>query len=56
MKKWYMSKTIWLGVVTVLVAAGDAFLAGGDTQTIITAVIGAAIVILRPISTSRLTK
>jgi hypothetical protein len=51
MKSWYKSKLVWLGLLTVASAALDAaFLDGATWRSIITAVLGAAIVALRAVT------
>ena len=55
-KKWYLSKTMWVGVLTVGLAVFEAIDKGGNWVAAVIGGIGAAILILRPMSTKKLTK
>jgi len=49
-KKWYQSKTIWLGVSAVVSAACAAVAGGAGWQAVILAAVGAAGVYLRTVT------
>ena len=47
MKKWYNSRTIQAGVVTILIAAGTAITSGLSPRDVVLAVVGALVIFLR---------
>ncbi len=55
-KKWYTSKTIWLGVIAVIIAGLEMADKGGDYVAILLAVFGCASVVLRGFTNAGLTK
>lgn len=55
-KKWYLSKTIWLGVIACAVAGLKAYQLGADPITIALAVFGALSVVIRTQTSKKLTK
>lgn len=50
MKKWYLSKTIWLGVAAVAVAGLQAYQTSGDWITAVIAGFGVASIALRAVT------
>lgn len=55
MKRWYESKLIWLGVLTVLGAVADGLAAGWGWRQLVVAGIGALIGVLRLATTKEIT-
>jgi hypothetical protein len=55
-KRWYLSKTVWVGVLSVAMSGLEAYQNGASIPAIAMAVIGAAILIIRPLTTKTLTK
>lgn len=47
MKRWYESKTIWLGLATIATAALSALAGGAGWQEAVIAAIGAANIFIR---------
>jgi hypothetical protein len=47
MKSWYKSKTIWLGVTTIVTAVISAVAGGGSWHEVVLAAVGAANILLR---------
>ena len=56
MKKWYMSKTIWMGALAIGEATYHAIESGLDIKSILLAGFGAAFIYLRFITDSKITK
>jgi hypothetical protein len=57
MKQWWKSKTIWMGVAAVVKAVADWYIAGDlNTDSLLLALFGVASVVLRPVSTKKLTR
>ncbi len=56
MKKWYLSKTVWMGAIAVTIAVLTIVDNGGSLVSAALAGFGALSVILRPMSTKKLTK
>jgi hypothetical protein len=46
-KKWYQSKTVWLGIIAVAVAALEVIDSGGTYLAAVLAAFGVASVVLR---------
>lgn len=46
-KKWYLSRTLWLGAIAVIVAAVKAVDSGANWESIVLAIFGALAVFLR---------
>lgn len=44
--KWYRSKTVWAGVVAIVAGAG-AFMQGLGTESLLTAVAGGVMILMR---------
>ncbi len=55
-KKWYLSKTIWLGVLAIITAIVETIQGGGDLTAALLAGFGAVSVAIRGVTSKKLTK
>ena len=56
MKKWYQSKTIWLGIGAVVTAVVSSLQASPDWKTAVIAGLGAGGILLRALTTEGIIK
>lgn len=56
MKKWYESKSIWLGVLTIVVAGLSAAEQGASAVQIAMAIAGAAMIAVRAVTSQKIGK
>lgn len=55
-KKWYFSKTIWVAVISVVIAGIEACEKGANPSTVALAALGTVLLFIRPTTDRRLAK
>lgn len=55
-KKWYLSKTVWLGILAIATAGVKTAQLGGDWMAVALACFGVATIVIRSITDAKLIK